>query len=98
MAARAALFFSTYEGMISSPSMPLGKQMKSHVRKALPVLQPTVFPGDNMEGWTIVRRRRWSPASDANVRDPRKKEVSNFRVVGQVGLLVVSPPDNGLSF
>jgi hypothetical protein len=29
MAAKAALHFSTYEGMISSPSMSLGKQIKS---------------------------------------------------------------------
>jgi hypothetical protein len=73
MAARAAMLFSTMEGMISSPSMPLGKNPGSTVCKPMPVLEPSVFFDDNTEGWTVVRRRRWSPVSDVKVHDPRKK-------------------------
>jgi hypothetical protein len=68
------MFFFSSEGMTSSPSLPLGNQRNLMGHKKLPVLEPTVFPDEDMEGWTVVPRRRWSPASDANVRDPRKKE------------------------
>jgi hypothetical protein len=55
-AGRAALFFSSHEGMISSPPLPLGNQRKQPAPKNLPVLEPTVFADENMDGWTVVRR------------------------------------------
>jgi hypothetical protein len=86
MAARSALFFSINEGMnSSSPLMPLGIRTKAHVVKR-PVIEPSVFLDESLEGWTVVRRRRWSPASDVNLCDPRMSVNSNFRVAGQAGL------------
>jgi hypothetical protein len=52
----------------------------------MPVLQPSIFFDDTTEGWTIVRRRRLSPASDVRIHDPITKENSENHVVGQVGL------------
>jgi hypothetical protein len=34
----------------------------------LPVMEPSVFIDKTVEGWTVVRRRRWSPALVAGVR------------------------------
>ncbi|KAM0898292.1 hypothetical protein ACQ4PT_022009 [Festuca glaucescens] len=85
MAARSALFFSTREGMNTPPSMPLGIQTKSAVAKN-PVLEPSVFVDESMDGWTVVRRRRWSPAFDDNLRDPKMMDNSNLRAAGQAGL------------
>jgi hypothetical protein len=82
MAARAALLFSSM--VCSSPSLPLGKHPRPAVCKPKPVLEPFVFVDDNTEGWTVVRRRRWSPASDAKAHDLRKTEVSKNHVVGLV--------------
>ncbi|KAM0842689.1 hypothetical protein ACQ4PT_058202 [Festuca glaucescens] len=86
MAAAASLFFSIPEGMNSSPPLPLGKQLRSSGGKAMPVLQPSVFFDDTTEGWTVVRRQRWSPAPDVRFQDPRSKVNSKNYVVGQVGL------------
>jgi hypothetical protein len=36
----------------------------------LPVLEPSVFVDKTVEGWTLVRRRRWSLASAKQVSDP----------------------------
>jgi hypothetical protein len=83
MEARAALHFSTFKGTISSPSLPLGKQLRSPVCKARLVLEPSVFFDDNTEGF---RWRRWSPASDVKVQGPRKKEISKKNAMGLVGL------------
>jgi hypothetical protein len=84
-AARAALVFNTCEGMISSPSLPLGIQQREPVCKKMPVLEPSVFFDDTTEGWSVIRRRRWSPASDVRAQDP-KKEISKKHAVGLVGL------------
>ncbi|KAM0887204.1 hypothetical protein ACQ4PT_029203 [Festuca glaucescens] len=85
MAARSALFFSTREGMNTPPSVPLGIQTKSAVAKN-PVLEPSVFVDESMDGWTVVRRRRWSPAFDDNLQDPKMMDNSNLRAAGQAGL------------
>jgi hypothetical protein len=38
--------------------------------KNRPVLEPLVFHDDCMQGWTVVHRRRWSPAFGKKVLDP----------------------------
>jgi hypothetical protein len=86
MATRAAMMFSTTEGMNSSLSLPLGKNHGLTSFKVMLVLEPIVFFGDNDEGWTVVRQRHWSPAFGAKTRDPRKKENSKKPVVGLVSL------------
>ncbi|KAM0905253.1 hypothetical protein ACQ4PT_017525 [Festuca glaucescens] len=87
MATRAALLLSATEGTspFPSPTLPLGSNLGAR-RKASPVLEPTVFFDDDVEGWTVVRRRRWSPASDEKIRDPRKEENSKKSDVGFVRL------------
>jgi hypothetical protein len=73
---------STTEGMISPFSLPMGKNSGKSKFKTMLVLEPSVFLDDNTEGWTVVRRRRWSPAIEVKAQDPRKKAVSNFHAMG----------------
>jgi hypothetical protein len=55
IAARSAFFFSAREGMNSSPPMLLGIRKKSAVAMN-PILEPSVFVDESMDGWTVVRR------------------------------------------
>jgi hypothetical protein len=86
MAARAAIFFAQPEGMNLSSPLPMGNRSGSVGKLNIPVIESSVFVDENLEGWTMVRRRRWSPASVAKVRDLRLKEVSKSRALGQAGL------------
>lgn len=85
LANRAALFFSSGEGMVSSFSS-LGKVARSVGHIKLPVLEPSVFVDETKEGWTLVHRRRWSPAAVSTVRDPGLTGFSNVVTVGQTRL------------
>jgi hypothetical protein len=72
--------------MDCSSSSLLGKISRSVSQIKLPVLEPSVFVDTSSEGWTIVRRRRWSPASVSRVRDPGLTVISNLLTVGQARL------------
>ncbi|KAM0930524.1 hypothetical protein ACQ4PT_000898 [Festuca glaucescens] len=82
MAAMAAMELTSPEVMISPISMPLGMSVCKTKIKAMPVLEPSVFTDDSMEGWTVVRRRRWSPAIGKRSNDPRKSVISKVRGLG----------------
>nr|XP_051190804.1 uncharacterized protein LOC127304140 [Lolium perenne] len=86
LAARAALFFSSGEGTGSFSSSPLNKESKAKCHMNLPVLEPSVFVDKTMDGWTLVRRRRWSPAFAKKVCDPGITENSNGSNVGHARL------------
>jgi hypothetical protein len=66
LAARAAMLLSMSEVKISLLSLPMGKNIGTTKFRSMPVLEPSVFLDDNTVGWTVVRRRRWSPAIDVN--------------------------------
>ncbi|KAM0845185.1 hypothetical protein ACQ4PT_056551 [Festuca glaucescens] len=82
MAARTALTFVASEGTSSSPSLSLGRNSGSTKIRSMPVLVPSVFLDDDAGGWTVVRRRRWSPAIEERLHDPRNQEVSKNLDVG----------------
>ncbi|KAM0849117.1 hypothetical protein ACQ4PT_053932 [Festuca glaucescens] len=82
MAAMAAMELASSEGTWSPSSMPLGMSVCKTKAKAMPVLEPSVFVDDEVDGWTVVRRRRWSPAIDSSSHDPIISEISNIRRVG----------------
>ncbi|KAM0930682.1 hypothetical protein ACQ4PT_000783 [Festuca glaucescens] len=84
MAATAALEFMSPEGTSSPISMPLGMSVHKSKPMNLPILEPSVFEDDGLEGWTVVRRRHWSPASGKRSRDPANPGISNFRGLGPV--------------
>nr|XP_051229335.1 uncharacterized protein LOC127347151 [Lolium perenne] len=86
LAARVALFFSSGEGTGSLSSSLLDKKSKPVCHMNLPVLEPSIFVDKTMEGWTLVRRRRWSSASVKKVRDPGITENSKVLTVGQARL------------
>jgi hypothetical protein len=80
LATRAALQFAAAEGTSSlSLSLPLGKYQGARL-KAPAVLEPSVFYDDDVEGWTVVRQRCWSPVSDAKIQDPIKKRISKKEI------------------
>ncbi|KAM0852187.1 hypothetical protein ACQ4PT_051922 [Festuca glaucescens] len=74
MAARAAIELED-EGMLSPSLRPLGRSTTKVFNK--PVLEPSVFRDDNLHGWTVVHRRRWSPALGTKVHDPILPQISN---------------------
>ncbi|KAM0830239.1 hypothetical protein ACQ4PT_066356 [Festuca glaucescens] len=84
MAAKAAMELTTQEGMASPFSLSQGKNSGKNKIKTMPVMEPSVFMDDNTEGWTVVRRRRWSPAIARRSQDPRKTAISKFRGMGLV--------------
>jgi hypothetical protein len=72
----------TSEGMLSPTSMPLGMSVCKTKIKVVSLLEPSVFTDDGMEGWTVVCRRRWSPAIGKRSPDPRKSVFSKFCGLG----------------
>ncbi|KAM0870655.1 hypothetical protein ACQ4PT_039884 [Festuca glaucescens] len=70
------------EGTWSPPSMPLGMQSCKSKARVLPVLEPTTFVDDGVGEWTVVRRRRWSPAINRTSHDPKISDFSNDRQLG----------------
>jgi hypothetical protein len=82
MAAMVAMEFALSEGMLSPFSRPLGMPVGKTKIKARPVLEPSVFMDDGMDGWTVVRRRRWSPAIGNRSHDPRKSGASKISGLG----------------
>jgi hypothetical protein len=62
-AASAAMAFMSPEGTLSPMLTPLGGSGQKNKHLNLPILEPSLFEDDGLEGWTVVRRRRWSPAS-----------------------------------
>jgi hypothetical protein len=54
MAARAAIELED-EGMLSTSLRPLGRSATKSLIK--PVLEPSVFRDDTLQGWTVVHRR-----------------------------------------
>jgi hypothetical protein len=48
----------------------------------MPVLDPSVFVDDDVGGWTVVRRRCWSPTIDERTYDPRNQAISKNQNVG----------------
>ncbi|KAM0842883.1 hypothetical protein ACQ4PT_058062 [Festuca glaucescens] len=82
MAAMAAMELASSEGTWSPSSMPLGMSVCKTKAKAMPVLEPSVFVDDEVDGWIVVRRRRWSLAIDSSSHDPIISEISNIRRVG----------------
>ncbi|KAM0853242.1 hypothetical protein ACQ4PT_051215 [Festuca glaucescens] len=79
MAARAAIELED-EGMLSPSLRPLGRSVLKSINK--PVLEPSVFRDDSLQGWTVVHRRRWSPAVGKKVLDPTKSHFSNSSSLG----------------
>ncbi|KAM0842952.1 hypothetical protein ACQ4PT_058013 [Festuca glaucescens] len=82
MAARAAMMFTASEGTVSPSSLSLGRISVSTRIRPMPVLDPSVFLDDDAGGWTVVRRRRWSPAIDERSHDPRNQASSKNLDVG----------------
>jgi hypothetical protein len=70
MAATAVLEFMSSKGMSSPISMPLGMSVHKREHVIIPILEPSVCKDDGLEGWTVVRRRNWSPASGKRSHDP----------------------------
>jgi hypothetical protein len=84
---RAAMDFFATEGTLVSPtSAPLGRSVLRGKPLLLPILEPSVFEDDGQEGWTVVRRRRWSPASGKRSSDPVIAGYSNLRGMGPTHL------------
>ncbi|KAK1699142.1 hypothetical protein QYE76_015839 [Lolium multiflorum] len=81
-AAMAAIELSTSTCMLSPSLMPLGMSVGKVKTKSRPVLEPSVFTDDNMDGWTVVRRRRWPPAIISDAHDPRNVENSRICNLG----------------
>ncbi|KAK1612025.1 hypothetical protein QYE76_035698 [Lolium multiflorum] len=86
LATRAAIFFSSSAGTDLSSSPVLVKKVRSLDHIKLPVLEPSVFVDDDDGGWTMVHRRRWSPASMSGNRYPGLKENSKTLTVDQARL------------
>jgi hypothetical protein len=82
MAAKAALEFMSSEGMSFPNSMSLGMSVDKSKPMTIPILEPSVFEDDGLKGWTVVRRRRWSPVSGKRSHDPRNPAFSNIRGLG----------------
>jgi hypothetical protein len=78
----AVMEITASEGTLSSPSMLFGRALCKAKIKAMHVLQPTVFMDDGLDGWTVVCRRRWSPANERKSPDPFFPGISNFVDVG----------------
>ncbi|KAK1682059.1 hypothetical protein QYE76_042907 [Lolium multiflorum] len=84
---RAAMELMVVEGESVSPNkMPLGMSICKSKPLLLPVLEPSVFVDDGQDGWTVVRRRRWSPASGKKRLDPKILEVSKYCGMGPMKL------------
>ncbi|KAM0871601.1 hypothetical protein ACQ4PT_039282 [Festuca glaucescens] len=81
-AATTAMELQLSEGTWSPPSMPLGMQSCKSKARVLPVLEPMTFVDDGVGEWTVVRRRRWSPAINKTSRDPKISDFSNDRRLG----------------
>ncbi|KAM0921230.1 hypothetical protein ACQ4PT_007109 [Festuca glaucescens] len=86
MTAMAAMELDQSQGTWSPSSMPVGMFACKSKVKDRPVLEPTVFVDDGGEGWTVVRRRRWSPAIVRHPLDPIISQVSKTRGVGLTGI------------
>jgi hypothetical protein len=86
LATRAANFFSSSAGTDFSSSPVLVKKARSLDHIKLPVLEPSVFVDDDNGGWTMVHRRRWSPASMSGTQDPGLTEISKSLTVDQARL------------
>jgi hypothetical protein len=56
----------------------LGRSTKIKER---PVLEPSVFHDESIQGWTVVRRRRWSPAIRRAALDPKLPHFSILLVM-----------------
>ncbi|KAM0834290.1 hypothetical protein ACQ4PT_063701 [Festuca glaucescens] len=82
MKAMAAMELTSSAGMSSPSLMPLGMSVGKTKIKTMPVLEPSVFMDDDMDGWTVIRRRRWSPAIGNELHDPRNAGLSKTSVLG----------------
>ncbi|KAM0898640.1 hypothetical protein ACQ4PT_021807 [Festuca glaucescens] len=82
LAAMEAMEIMSSEGKVPSPLLPLGMSLCKNKVKVMPVLQPSVFVDDGLDGWTVVRRRRWSPANERMLPDPFVPVFSNIDDVG----------------
>jgi hypothetical protein len=79
--------FMEAEGESVSPvKMPLGMSVSKSKPLVFPVLEPFVFVDDGQEGWTVVLRRCWSPASDRKMSDPKFSGGSKYRGMGPMNL------------
>ncbi|KAM0865553.1 hypothetical protein ACQ4PT_043194 [Festuca glaucescens] len=84
---RAAMEFMVTEGTSSSPiKTPLGRSVLRGKPVNVPILEPSVFDDDGQEGWTVVRRRRWSPASGKRSSDPMFSGLSKSRGMGPMNI------------
>ncbi|KAM0871704.1 hypothetical protein ACQ4PT_039194 [Festuca glaucescens] len=82
MAAMAAFELSASAGTLSPSLMPLGMSVGKAKIKSMPVLEPSVFMDDDMDGWTVVRRRHWSPVISSEAHDSRKVGISKNYILG----------------
>ncbi|KAK1613670.1 hypothetical protein QYE76_019187 [Lolium multiflorum] len=81
-AATAAMEFPESAGTSSSDLLPLGRDQNKMKIRARPVLEPYVFLDDGLGGWTVVRRRHWSPVMDKKSPDPIISQISKRAELG----------------
>jgi hypothetical protein len=82
LAFKAAMALASPEGKVSSSPLSLEKRSGKENIMIRPVMEPTVSIDDGTEEWTVVCRRRWSPAIGNGARDPRKMGNSKSHALG----------------